>query len=314
MNKHLAAALIALQLLAVPALAANDVSSSNWAEADASNSVAAPNGFPEGMAPSSVNDAARMVMGAVKRFWDRINGTQVTTNSGNAYTLTYTVAPAAYVTGEAYTFKVNAANTAAATLAIAPLPAVNLFKASRAGPVALVSGDLQPGNYLTAIYDGTEFVISGMPSNLGTVQIIGTAGLATGGPIAVGGTVTVTAATKSDMQAGSNISAAVTPAVVGQADGVAKASASFVSNTFVAGFNIASANLVGTGLWSFTFSTPMASANFVVVATSHWRNRYVYMVSGSKYAGGFQLQVTGGDLSSPAPDGNDFDFVVFGRQ
>lgn len=40
---------------------------SNWSTSAASNNAAAPDGFPEGMAPSAVNDAAREVMAAVRR-------------------------------------------------------------------------------------------------------------------------------------------------------------------------------------------------------------------------------------------------------
>lgn len=39
-----------------------------WSTTAASNNSAAPDGFPEGMAPSGVNDAAREVMAAVKTF------------------------------------------------------------------------------------------------------------------------------------------------------------------------------------------------------------------------------------------------------
>ncbi len=42
----------------------------SWSETAANNNSAAPNGFPEGMAPSGVNDAAREVMGAVRRWTD----------------------------------------------------------------------------------------------------------------------------------------------------------------------------------------------------------------------------------------------------
>jgi hypothetical protein len=41
-----------------------------WSQTAASNNAAAPNGFPEGMAPSGVNDSAREVMAAVRTFYD----------------------------------------------------------------------------------------------------------------------------------------------------------------------------------------------------------------------------------------------------
>lgn len=43
---------------------------SEWKDTAASNSAASPNGFPEGMAPSGVNDSARELMAAVRRQWE----------------------------------------------------------------------------------------------------------------------------------------------------------------------------------------------------------------------------------------------------
>ena len=44
----------------------NEISNGAWSETDAANNAATPNGWPEGQPPSSVNDCARMMMGAVK--------------------------------------------------------------------------------------------------------------------------------------------------------------------------------------------------------------------------------------------------------
>lgn len=41
-----------------------------WSTAAASNNSASPNGFPEGMAPSGVNDSAREMMAAVRRWYE----------------------------------------------------------------------------------------------------------------------------------------------------------------------------------------------------------------------------------------------------
>jgi hypothetical protein len=80
----------------------------NWFETDASNNKASPNGWPEGMMPSGVNDTARADKGALKRFWDRINPVQVVAPSGGVYTFnTANIAyPTAYVYGEVYAFRV----------------------------------------------------------------------------------------------------------------------------------------------------------------------------------------------------------------
>jgi hypothetical protein len=137
-----------------------ELSGSNYSETDASNNNASPAGMPEGMAPSGVNDSWRAGMGAIKRFWGRINGAYAsTTTLGNDYALSPTVALAAYVTGERYTFRANAANTASATLNISSLGAKTIKKMTAAGKADLASGDIQSGQSVTAEYDGTDLVL-----------------------------------------------------------------------------------------------------------------------------------------------------------
>jgi hypothetical protein len=46
----------------------SDVSA--WSATDASNTAATPDGWPEGQSPASVNDCARAMMGAIKRWYD----------------------------------------------------------------------------------------------------------------------------------------------------------------------------------------------------------------------------------------------------
>jgi len=56
---------------------------SGWSETDASNNQTPPDGWPEGMQPSGVNDVGRMMMGAVKRWYNT-----VTAGIANALPLT----------------------------------------------------------------------------------------------------------------------------------------------------------------------------------------------------------------------------------
>lgn len=99
-----------------------DIGASNWSETDASNTSAAPDGMPEGMAPSGVNDWGRATMGAVKRFydWSIIKATAGTTT---AYTLSYSVAPGALIDGMTHLVEFNAANGVAPTLNVNALGA-----------------------------------------------------------------------------------------------------------------------------------------------------------------------------------------------
>lgn len=136
-----------------------DISQSSWAESDAANTAAPPNGWPENQAPSTVNDCARMMMGAIKRFWSRINPVAASGGAANAYTLAPAAALAAYATGEVYSFRANHANTGAATLAISGLGAKAIRKYGAAGKVDLAAGDIQDGQPVQVCYDGTDMVL-----------------------------------------------------------------------------------------------------------------------------------------------------------
>jgi hypothetical protein len=45
---------------------------STWDPVDANNNSAPPNGFPENMAPSGLNDGCRAIMGAVRRWYNTV--------------------------------------------------------------------------------------------------------------------------------------------------------------------------------------------------------------------------------------------------
>jgi hypothetical protein len=136
-----------------------DISQATWSESDSANTATPPDGWPENQAPSTVNDCARMMMGALKRFWNRINPATAATGSPNAYVLTPAGALAAYVTGEVYAFRAGFANTGSATLNISALGAKAIKKYTAGGKVALTAGDIQNGQPLQVAYDGTDMVL-----------------------------------------------------------------------------------------------------------------------------------------------------------
>lgn len=109
-----------------------DIAASNWTEADASNSTAAPDGWPEGMAPSGVNDSGRAMMGAVKRWYDQTIPL-VTGGTSTAYTLSYAVTPTALADGQTHLVQFNAINGAAPTLNVNALGAKPLHFWSTGG-------------------------------------------------------------------------------------------------------------------------------------------------------------------------------------
>ena len=74
---------------------------SAWSKTAASNNAAAPNGWPEGQAPSSVNDCAREGMAAVRTFYENIewrNWGHTPTRTGNTTFTIPTDVTAIYVT------------------------------------------------------------------------------------------------------------------------------------------------------------------------------------------------------------------------
>jgi microcystin-dependent protein len=122
-----------------------DISATNWSEDDNANTSAAPDGAPEGMAPSGVNNVLRAHQGALKRFYNWTNP-KITGGSGTAYTLSYAVAPGALVDGMTHLVQFHAANGNAPTLNVNSLGAIPLHYYSagawRAVPAALWDADM----------------------------------------------------------------------------------------------------------------------------------------------------------------------------
>jgi hypothetical protein len=178
-----------------------DLDGTNYSETAASNNNLSPNGMPEGMAPSGVNDSWRAGMAAIKRAFNRDHaGTWCTVSgSGNAIVLTYSVAPSAYVQGQKFAFLATAANTGATTVAVNSLTATNLFKRTGTGvAVALVGNEIQNGDLVEIAFDGTQFQLLSSAASSDSFATIASAatvniGAASGNYLQVTGTVTITA-------------------------------------------------------------------------------------------------------------------------
>jgi hypothetical protein len=121
-----------------------DYYASNWTEADNSNTVAAPDGAPEGIAPGGVSDVLRAHQGAAKRFVNHLSP-KTTAGSSTAFTLSYGVAPGAYVDSMTFMVQFHAANGASATLNVNGLRATPLYTyqngAWSAAPTGVISAD-----------------------------------------------------------------------------------------------------------------------------------------------------------------------------
>ena len=123
-----------------------------WSTTAASNNSAAPNGFPEGMPPSGVNDAAREVMAAIARYREDTDG--VNTSSGtDTITLASSRTMTAYAQGDMYTFKAGGTNTGATTLNVDGLGAKDV----QFNGAACTGGEIITDLMYTVVYDGTQF-------------------------------------------------------------------------------------------------------------------------------------------------------------
>lgn len=128
----------------------------DWNVAAASNNGTPPDGAPEGMAPSAVNDTMRENMAVLAR-WKKDNDGSVTTGgSSNAYTLTPNGTYSAYAAGDTFVFEANHTNTASATLNVSSLGAKTLKYTSGD---ALIGGEIQSGGIYCVAYDGTDFLL-----------------------------------------------------------------------------------------------------------------------------------------------------------
>jgi hypothetical protein len=129
----------------------------SWSTTAASNNSSPPNGWPEGQAPSTVNDCGREMMAALATE-AQTNAVKVLNTISGADTITADMNPelAAYATGMYVLFTPAGTNTTAVTLNIDGLGAKAVVKHNN---VALVAGDLKAAVPAFCMYDGTSFVL-----------------------------------------------------------------------------------------------------------------------------------------------------------
>ena len=137
----------------MPEIANNSV----FSQTDASNTGSLP-GISGSSAPNLIDDSIRALIGAVKREHDWRNFTVTSSGSANAYVVTYSVAPAAYYTGQRFGFITNFAVTGSATVNVNTLGAKTIKKIVAGVKTNLASGDIASGDFIDLIYDGTDMV------------------------------------------------------------------------------------------------------------------------------------------------------------
>jgi hypothetical protein len=145
---------------------------SSWSTTASDNATAdsaAP--WPEGMAPSQVNDSARGGMASVAKFRDDTAGTLVTSGTSTAYTVSSNqgFASLAAMDGAKLTLKFDQSSGAAPTLAVDGLTAQALQTVAGS---AVPSGFFVANSIWTMVYDNgnSAFVVHGV-MNVNTASI-----------------------------------------------------------------------------------------------------------------------------------------------
>lgn len=137
---------------------------STTASDNATADSAAP--FPEGMAPSQVNDSARGLMASVAMFRDDISGVLVTSGTSTAYAVSSNqgFGSLAALDGKVIAFTPHTTNGAGATLSVDGLADKPLRVAAG---VSIQSNVLLEGTPYVALYSNanSEFVLQGMTAN-----------------------------------------------------------------------------------------------------------------------------------------------------
>ena len=144
--------LLALSLAALSTLGlAADVST--WSTTPGSNNSASPDGAPEGMAPSAVNDVIRQNMAEIAE-WYMDNECSLASAVGtDSYAVTTNVVYAALTDISGLCFEADVANTGAATLNVDSLGAKAIVKYN---DVALVTGDIEANQRVVVVYNADD--------------------------------------------------------------------------------------------------------------------------------------------------------------
>ncbi len=136
---------------ALPAFA-SDVN--EWDTSAANNTAAPPDGAPEGMAPSTLNDVMREMMAAIARWFEQSGGALISTGSSGAYALATSSAFTSLSAGDHFRFQANHTNSGAATLAVDGAPAASIVNQDGR---SLDVGVIRSGSIYTVAFDGTSF-------------------------------------------------------------------------------------------------------------------------------------------------------------
>jgi hypothetical protein len=144
-----------------------EIASTTFSQTDGSNTGPLP-GLSGATDPNQIDNSIQAMMGAIKREHDWRNLFITSGGSANAYTLTYSVAPAAYYTGQVFSFTANFGCTGSATLNVNGLGAKTIKKDVAGTMTALSSSDIASGAKVIVSYDGADFIWTNWQGTAGT--------------------------------------------------------------------------------------------------------------------------------------------------
>ncbi|MEW6645368.1 MAG: phage tail protein [Pseudomonadota bacterium] len=142
-----------------------------WSRTAANNANADPScPFPEGMAPSAVNDGARAMMAAAAKYRDDIAGANLTTGTATAYALASYQGfdTLAHLDGQQIAFVPHVTNTGACTLNVDGLGAVpiRINHLTDLPSGSLIQGTPYTATYFNATNECILHLIGGNPYNV----------------------------------------------------------------------------------------------------------------------------------------------------
>jgi len=117
--------------------------------------------FPEGMAPSAVNNGARALEGIIARYVSDTSAGAITGGSSNTYTFSAAQTLSSYYDGLIICVDANHTNSGAATLNVDSVGAKQWLKH---GDDQLESGDIIAGGKYCSIYDGAAWQLISIPA------------------------------------------------------------------------------------------------------------------------------------------------------
>lgn len=151
--------IIALLALAFTGGVVKALDVQRWSPSAANNNTAAPDGWPENMAPSGVNDSAREGMAIMRRWNLDIESAVTAAGAGGAFTVTTSRSVSAYYNGFRVAFSANFQITGDSTLNVDTLGAVSILKNH---DVVLASGDIELDQKVVVVYDDNHFQMTSM--------------------------------------------------------------------------------------------------------------------------------------------------------